>query len=281
MKDIQVSIDRIVVDFTDVFWDFFNQFHSTLRTNFNARFYLKEKGFKYHLHVKDGSHYLHISYQLAFVPKSRKNVLRIECHPDSLVHFKSWLLPLKKVCREVLFVRCDVAFDIPLPITELFTLSLTGRNMHTWKGTRYSNQRHQRQNVGYCRVYDKGLELKENHGEIIKGELTRFEIVYAPKEKIPLHLLVQYPPLFNEYYLCAHLTSPEQLKPKLHQRVIGLMSGELEQRQITGYYRRKIADEMRKRPILDFDNVAAEQWEDAITLPCAILGGVVSKVPVA
>lgn len=281
MEDIQVSIDRIVVDFTDVFWDFFNQFHFNLRTHFNARFHLREKGFKYHLHVRDGSHYLHISYQLAFVPKSRKNILRIECHPDSLVHFKSWLLPLRKVCRDVLFVRCDVAFDIPLPITELFTLSLTGRNMHTWKGTRYSNQRHQRQDAGYCRVYDKRLELKENHGEIIKGELTRFEIVYAPKEKIPLHLLVQYPPLFNEYYLCAHLTSPEQLKPKLHQRVIGLMSGELEQRQITGYYRRKIADEMRKRPILDFDNAAAEQWEDAITLPCAILGGVVSKVPVA
>jgi len=38
---------------------------------------------------------------------------------------------------------------------------------------------------------------------------------------------------------------------------------------------------MRKRSILDFDNIAAEQWEDAITLPCAILGGVVSKVPVA
>ncbi|NOJ74157.1 replication initiation factor family protein [Paenibacillus alvei] len=281
MKDIQVSIDRIVVDFTDVFWDFFNQFHSTLRTHFNARFNLQEKGFKYHLHVRDGGHYLHISYQLAFVPKSRKNVLRIECHPESLVHFKSWLLPLRKVCRDVLFVRCDVAFDIPLPITELFTLSLTGRNMHTWKGTRYSNQMHQRQVAGYCRVYDKKLEKAEKQGKKISGELTRFEIVYAPTEKIPLHMLVQYPPSFNKYYLCSHLVSLEKLKPKLLERINGIMNGDLEQRQVTGYYRREIEKEMRTRPTLDFDSVAAEQWENAIAIPCAILVGVVSKVPVA
>ncbi|MBW5468334.1 hypothetical protein GPJ61_10750 [Brevibacillus formosus] len=32
-------------------------------------------------------------------------MLRIECHPNSLVHFRSWLLSLEKVCREVLFAR--------------------------------------------------------------------------------------------------------------------------------------------------------------------------------
>ncbi|WP_157128216.1 hypothetical protein [Brevibacillus parabrevis] len=153
--------------------------------------------------------------------------------------------------------------------------------MHNEKGTRYSNERHQRQVAGYCRVYDKKLELAEKHGKKIGGELTRFEIVYAPEEKIPLDVLVQYPPQFNKYYLCAHLISAELLKPKLLQRVNGLMSGELEQKQVTGYYRRQIETEMRKRPILDFDNVAAEQWEEVVTIPCAILGGVVNKVPLA
>jgi hypothetical protein len=159
MEGVQVSIDRIVVDFTDVFWNFFNPFQLRLRHYFNATFHLKEKGFKYHLHVRDRGHYLHISYQLTFVPKSRKNTLRIECHPDSLVHFYSWLKPLREYARAILFVRCDVAFDIPLPLSELFTLSLTGRNMHTWKGTRYSNMKHQRQVAGYCRVYDKKCQL--------------------------------------------------------------------------------------------------------------------------
>ncbi|WP_138976952.1 hypothetical protein [Brevibacillus laterosporus] len=54
MEDVPVSIDRIVVDFTDVYWDFFNRCHQTLRTHFNASFRLQEKGFKYHLHVRDG-----------------------------------------------------------------------------------------------------------------------------------------------------------------------------------------------------------------------------------
>lgn len=175
MEGVQVSIDRIVVECTDVYWDFFNPFRLRLSEQLNINLYLKEKGFKYHLHVRDGGHYLHISYQLTFVPKSRKNTLRIECHPDSLIHFYSWLKPLKDYASAILFVRCDVAFDIPLPISESFTLSLTGRNMHQYKGTRYSNKKHQRQVAGYCRVYDKKRQLMQRHGRDIEGEFLYHE----------------------------------------------------------------------------------------------------------
>ena len=51
MEGVQVSIDRIVVEFTDVYWDFFNLFQLRLREYLNANLRLKEKGFKYHLHV--------------------------------------------------------------------------------------------------------------------------------------------------------------------------------------------------------------------------------------
>jgi hypothetical protein len=133
---------------------------------------------------------------------SRKHTLRIECHPDSLIHFHSWLSQIGKNADEILFVRSDVAFDIPLPLTELFALSLTGRNMRKRRGTFYSNKKHQRQVAGYCRVYNKKLELLQRHGVSIEGELTRFEIVYVPEEKIPMNLLIQHPPLFNRLYLC-------------------------------------------------------------------------------
>lgn len=183
--------------------------------------------------------------------------------------------------RDILHVRSEVAFDILLPLTELFVLSLTGRNMKKRKGTFYSNKRHQRQVAGYCRVYDKRLELLQKRGVRIEGELTRFEIVYKPDEKIPMSILVQYPPRFNRLYLCAQATSLELLKPKLQQRVHGSMRGELEQKDVTAYYRREIVAQMRKCPTLDFDRLAEEQWEEAITIPCAILGGLISKVPVA
>ncbi|MOA34211.1 hypothetical protein D3C78_1555720 [compost metagenome] len=77
MEVVQVSIDRIVVEFTGVYWDFFNPFRLRLFEHLNASLHLKKKGFKYHLHVRDGGYYLHISYQLNYVPKSRKNTLRI------------------------------------------------------------------------------------------------------------------------------------------------------------------------------------------------------------
>ncbi|MGA3599078.1 hypothetical protein [Lysinibacillus agricola] len=59
MEGIQVSIDRIVVEFTDVYWDFFNPFRLRLCEQLIVSLHLKEKGFKYHLHVRDGGHYLH------------------------------------------------------------------------------------------------------------------------------------------------------------------------------------------------------------------------------
>ncbi|AIQ73015.1 hypothetical protein [Paenibacillus odorifer] len=278
MKEVKLSIDRIVVDFTDVFWEFFNPFQQRIRECFRSPICAREKGFKYHLHIRNDSHYLHISYQLCFVKKSRKNTMRIECHPESLVHFSSLLSQIADHAKEILFVRCDVAFDIPIHISKLLTLSLTGRNMHSWMGTRYSNKRHQRQVAGYCRVYNKKNQLLQRFGKAIKGELTRFEIVYAPNEKIPLNVLVQFPPEFNRLYFCAELTTTEQFKPKEMERIQGLMSGELEQKQVTGYYRRSFVKKLQACPTLDFDQEACKQWKDAITIPCAVLGGVISHV---
>ncbi|MNO47731.1 hypothetical protein D3C76_380540 [compost metagenome] len=281
MEGVKVSIDRIVVDFTNVYWKFFNPLRQWLSDYYNASFYVKEKGFKYRVRVREGKHWAYLSYQLVYARLARKHTLRLECPPDSLVHFQSWISEIGNHATEILYVRSDVAFDIPLPLTELFVLSLTGRNMKKRKGTFYSNKRHQRQVAGYCRVYDKKLELLQRRGVSIEGDLTRFEIVYKPDEKIPMSVLVQFPPQFNRLYLCSQVVGLEQMKPKLQQRVNGLMSGELEQKQVTGYYRREIEKQMRQRPTLDFNKVAEEQWEDVITIPCAILGGVVSKVPVA
>lgn len=79
-------------------------------------------------------------------------------------------------------------------MNEVFTMSLKGRKLRPYLGTRYYNGAHQRQQHGYCRVYDKKAELEAKKGKKIEGELTRMEVVYAPKKKIPLEALVQFPP---------------------------------------------------------------------------------------
>jgi len=134
MNRVTVSIDRIVIDFTGVYWDFFNPFMLRLCHFYGVRMYTKEKGFIYHININTGEHFLHISYQLAFAPKSRKHTLRIEAYSKSLAYFKDWLMQIQTKAKEVLFVRCDVAYDIPYNIKDVFTLSLTGRKLRLFKG---------------------------------------------------------------------------------------------------------------------------------------------------
>ncbi|OUQ85406.1 hypothetical protein B5G50_27130 [Brevibacillus brevis] len=47
MEGVEVSIDCIVVDFKNVYWNFFNPLRQWLCDSYNAAFYVKDKGFKY------------------------------------------------------------------------------------------------------------------------------------------------------------------------------------------------------------------------------------------
>lgn len=81
MKGVTVSIDRIVIDFTDVYWDFFNVFHKRICHFYGVRMTVGERGFQYRIKINTGKHFLHISYKLVYAPKTRKNTLRIEAYP--------------------------------------------------------------------------------------------------------------------------------------------------------------------------------------------------------
>jgi len=84
MKGVMVSIGRIVIDFTDVYWDFFNEFHKRICHYYGVRMTVGERGFQYRIRINTGEHFLHLSYRLVFAPKTRKNRLRIEAYPKSL-----------------------------------------------------------------------------------------------------------------------------------------------------------------------------------------------------
>ncbi|GKS12222.1 hypothetical protein YDYSY3_32220 [Paenibacillus chitinolyticus] len=280
MNGVTVSIDRIVIDFTDVYWDFFNEFHKRICHFYGVKMTVGERGFQYRIRINTGGHFLHISYKLVFAPKTRKNMLRIEAYPKSLVYFRHWLEQIREYANQVLFVRCDVAFDIPVHISDLFTMSTKGRMLRLFKGTRYYNGKHQRQEDGYCRVYDKKRQLLETGRQKTNGERTRMEIVYAPKGKIPLATLVQYPPQFNSKYLCAVLMDLSKFSPKVGRLVQEIQHEELLPQETTPYYRKQIQEQMHTQNVIDLNELAAEQWQEAITLPCAILSGKISHLPI-
>lgn len=280
MKGVTVSIDRIVIDFTDVYWDFFNEFHKRICHYYGVRMMVGERGFQYRIRINTGEHFLHISYKLVYAPKTRKNTLRIEVYPKSLVYFRHWLEQIRDYANQILFVRCDVAFDIPVPLHDLFTMSTKGRRLRLFKDTRYYNGKHQRQEDGYCRVYDKKRQLSETGRQKIEREQTRIEIVYASKGKIQLASLVQYPPQFNSKYLCAVLTDLSKFSPKVGRLVKEIQQGELLPQDTTPYYRKQIQEQMKTQEVIDLNVLAAEQWQEAITLPCAVLSGKISRLPV-
>lgn len=49
--------------------------------------------------------------------------------------------------------------------------------------------------------------------------------------------------------------------------------------EMTFYYRQKIQEELNTQNVLDLNLLAAEQWQEAITLPCAVLTGRISHRP--
>ncbi|GEN34892.1 hypothetical protein [Aneurinibacillus danicus] len=162
MSNIKVSIDRIVIEYRDVYWTFFNPFKQNICDYYGIKEYIGKMGFKYHLHIREcPNRYFHISYQPYHEPKSMKHTLRIETHLDPLEHFQPILDGLKANASSIWFVRCDVAFDISCPMNQVFTASSTGRRMNLYEGTRYYGNKRQRQQAGYCRVYDKCKEQKK------------------------------------------------------------------------------------------------------------------------
>ncbi|WP_068786947.1 RHS repeat-associated core domain-containing protein [Paenibacillus phocaensis] len=131
MKGITVSIDRIVIDFTGVHWNFFNEFHKRICHFYGVGMAVEERGFQYRIRINTGEHFLHISYKLIYAPRTQKNTLRIEAYPKSLVYFRHWLEQIRDYAKQALFVRCDVAYDIPAPIQDVFTMSKTSRKWHS------------------------------------------------------------------------------------------------------------------------------------------------------
>lgn len=105
------------------------------------------------------------------------------------------------------------------------------------------------------------------------------EIVYAPKKKVPLDVLVQYPPKFNKLYLCGFLSNPSSFSRKIGEKVQAIEERKLNPHDLSLYYRKQIQKQMLTQSVVDLDALIGEQWEEAILIPCTILGGTINKVP--
>jgi hypothetical protein len=146
-------------------------------------------------------------------PKGRAYTLRVETHPEYIPHFMDVLAPLIERAKEIYFIWCDVAYDVPVQMDNVFVMSNDNRRkINMEKGTRYYGEKHQRKTDAYCRIYDKKKQLGEK-GIIIDGDLTRIEIGYKPV--ILLNQVLENPPNHNKDYVTWIITEWDKLDHKL------------------------------------------------------------------
>ena len=204
MNNIKVSIDRIIIEYTKISMNFFNSyFMRNICDYYGIKPTIGKTGFHYKLNIKEyDDSYLYISYKPYHQSNSLSYSLWIEIHPKYLERFRNILDALNLEAKEINFVLCDVAYDIPYSMNNVFIASNTGRKMNLYEGTKYFGERKDSKNHGYCRVYDKKKEQKKKKNKEVGRELTRVEIVYGPdsKERFNLLDLLNRPPLFNKYY---------------------------------------------------------------------------------
>jgi hypothetical protein len=211
--------------------------------------------------------------------KSQKYSLRVESHPNHLERFSQLLSALQGHTKAIFFVKSDVAFDIPLPSPNVFVASKTGRKMSIYEGTRYFGRSNQRQLHGYCRVYDKKLQL-EDSGATIEGERTRVEIVYRPSEKVPMDRLIQCPPRFNSLYSCNVITEMDAIKPEKRAIILALQHGLMTFGDFSKYQKKNIKELLSVKQQVNFDVLVNKDWENLVALSSALTCGVVSHLPI-
>ena len=104
MKQISVSIDKIIIEYTKVSMDFWNgYFMKNICDYYGINPTIHELGFKYQLYLvnPDGT-YMHISYRPVHEIKSKHYSLWIETHPEYLGGFKNILNALGIKCLALL-----------------------------------------------------------------------------------------------------------------------------------------------------------------------------------
>jgi len=179
---------------------------------------------------------------------------------------------LRRAASGIYYVNCDVAYDVQAPMNDVVVIPDGRRKMKLYKGTRYYGEKHQRKTNGYCRNYNKGLELLENQNVVIDYEQTRIEIVDKPECRIPLAELLQHPPEQNKHYFAAVVTDWDSLPKKRAEQARRLRDG-ADIEEVTPYIRKKVKETLAPSYQIDFNELAREAWKPLLKELCGGLLG--------
>ncbi len=269
----KVTIDKWVIEYKGVTLALFYRLYMNLMVKCRVKGKIYRGTYSYELHIrKESGAYLHVFYKNFNEKEEHTFTLRVESRPEYYAHFKEVFEILGKRTNKIEFVSCDVAYDIQTGLENIVVIPTDARRkMIRYKTTRYFGKPHQRKHNGYCRIYDKRLELLENQGIEISHELSRIEIVYKQSKKIQLHDIERYPPMQNEHYFASIIVNWDILKKKQIERIRELRDGE---DMHTQYIRREIKKTLTNQYPLDLNELVKAEWGRLIKKPCEIVMGI-------
>ena len=120
--EVTVSTDKFVVEYTDVPYGYFLGWYARLllQGKYKVRtIYGKLYCFQLHIRLSKGS-YLHLYYCNFNEEKDCLCTLRIETRPEFYEQFADELEDIRSKAREIYFVSCDIAYDVPTPLDKVF-----------------------------------------------------------------------------------------------------------------------------------------------------------------
>ncbi|SDO05022.1 hypothetical protein SAMN04487897_107194 [Paenibacillus sp. yr247] len=257
--EIAVSTDKLVVEYRDVPFGFFFGWYTRLMIG--RKYHIRRTEYKkiyvYQMHIRlDKGVYLHVFYRNFREIDGALFTLRVEARPEHFERFPEIMEELRNMASGIDFVNCDVAYDVPYALGDVFVApNDMRRKLRQHKGTRYFGLPKQRKQNGYCRVYDKALELWQRHGMEYDGNLTRIEMVYKPEMKMKLMEIEGYPPEQNKHYFASVITDWSMFTPKQVERIRNWQLGE-------ETYTRHVRETIKKtlaNQVVDFNRLASEQ----------------------
>jgi len=278
MMKLNVSIDKFTMEYKDVphgaFLRLYMMIMVTIGYKVKMKYGYEGALYVYELHIKkDEKVYMHIYYRNFNEITGHMYTLRIETRPEHYAHFSEILEFIRKRAKRINFVSCDVAYDIPTKLENVVVIPIdVRRKMSHCETTRYFGEGYQRKQNGYCRIYDKRLELFRNKGIYLENDLSRIEVVYKPDEKIELKDIERHSPKQNKQYFAAVIMDWQALEKKEVERVINLRDGK---DMYTQYIRRAIKKPLANQYRVDFDELAGAVWKQLIGEPCSMVLGVV------
>ncbi len=166
--------------------------------------------------------------------------------------------------KAVRLIELDVAIDVPLKHSEIYSVNVSGRNVHAYATTRYFGQMH---TDGYLKVYDKRKERLEQNNEDIGHELTRIEFTVRPngRDGVGYQRLLSHEINYDKLYRIGSVNEITDFYVKCV--VLALMSSEntMTFKNVPRLERKKIKAELDSNvQRLYVDDVFRLRWEELV-----------------